>query len=121
MIKIEKKYKKDNKMIQIKIEVFDEELTLELRKTQYAYNGLMAIEAYNAETGEDFATLSVNLPRSQKLLEENEFFFDDNNDYFGIKKKMLEENVISETGKSGKSGFCSYSVCQLLVVLPNDI
>lgn len=105
-------------MNKIKINVFDEEVKLELFAVTYASNQSLAIEAIEEDTKESYKTVSVNLPGYSYLLEENEFFFDENNDLFNIKDAMVNAGLIAVTGKVGASGFCKYPVFKLLVELP---
>lgn len=105
-------------MNKFKVNVFDEVVKLELRAVRYSFNNSLAIEAIEEETGESYKAVSVNLPVYAFLLEENEFFFDENNDYFNFKDAMLNAGLIAETGKIGSSGFCKYPVFKLLVELP---
>ncbi|KSU17657.1 DUF4313 domain-containing protein [Lactococcus lactis] len=105
-------------MNKINLNVFDEEVKLELFADTYFSNHSLAIEAIEEETGENYKTVSVNLPECSYLLEDNEFFFDENNDLFNIKDVMINAGIMAVTNKVGASGFCQYPVCKLLVDLP---
>lgn len=103
-------------MNKIKLNVFDEEVKLELFADTYFSNQSLAIEAIEEETGENFKTVSVNLPEFSYLLEDNEFFFDENNDLFNIKDVMINAGIMAATEKVGASGFCQYPVFKLLLI-----
>jgi len=110
--------KRRNKMNKIKLNVFDEEVKLEFFADTYVSNQSLAIKAIEEETGENYKTVSVNLPDFSFLLEDNEFFFDENNDLFNIKDEMTNAGIMALTQKVGASGFCQYPVCKLLVEVP---
>ncbi|WP_282798990.1 hypothetical protein [Lactococcus lactis] len=101
-----------------KLNVFNEEVKLEFFADTYVSNHSLAIEAIEEETGEKYKTVSVNLPDFSFLLEDNEFFFGENNDLFNIKDEMINAGIMALTQEFGASGFCQYSVCKLLVELP---
>lgn len=105
-------------MNKITINVFDRVVRLELFAVTYASNNSLAVEAIEEDSRENYQTLSVNLPGFSDLLEENEFFFDENNDLFNIKDEMINAGLMTVTDKVGASGFCKYPVCKLLVELP---
>ena len=81
-------------------------------------NQSLCVIAIEEETGDNYKTVSVNLPDFSFLLEHNEFFFDENNDLFNIKDEMVNEGIMAVTNKVGASGFCQYPVCKLLAELP---
>lgn len=105
-------------MNKIKLNVFDEEVKLEFFADSYVSNQSLGVAAIEEETGDNYKTVSVNLPDFSFLLEDSEFFFDENNDLFNIKDEMVNAGIMAVTKKVGASGFCQYPVCKLLVELP---
>lgn len=104
----------------IKINVFEEEVKLELFADTYLCNKTLAINAIEEDIGESFKTVSENLPDLSYLLDDNEFFFDTNNDLFNIKDAMVKAGLIAFSKKSVDSRFGKYQVFKLLVELPKE-
>lgn len=87
-------------------EFFGEEYNLELYRTSYANNGSLAIEAKC--NGEDFGTITVNLPFAY-IEDETEAFVDENN-FPGITAWLKINKLIAPAAGNDRhrSGFCEY-------------
>lgn len=61
-------------------------------------NGNLAVQLYLVEDGEDFATLSVNLPAHTHRLRPGEFFVKTYSENAFIAQEALEAGVVCDTG-----------------------
>ena len=74
-------------------------------KTQYRNNNSLAVQLLD-EDGSPFGMLTVNLPETREL-KDNEQFVDVNNCPWA--PEFIRGNALGEpTGRMGQSGFCSY-------------
>lgn len=80
-----------------------------LKIEHYQENGNIALEAYHH--GEDFATLSVNIPGAlSKEDGKDHIVLDLNNFQLTSFGPMFAEGVLIPTGRRVSSGFCSYPI-----------
>lgn len=80
-----------------------------LKLEHYADNGNIALEAYNK--GEDFATLSVNIPGAlTKADGKDHIVLDLNNFQLTSFVPLFQEGVLIPTGRRVASGFCVYPI-----------
>lgn len=75
--------------------------------SQYSYNGNLAIEAYDADNGEPYASVTVNLGL---LLPE--FAFIDVNNFPEIKEILESLGIAKYAGATRCSGYCKYPLYQ---------
>lgn len=104
-----KTVKIDNKEYNVfEIEFCEQTFELYFVKESYADNRTLAVEAYNAEDQEPFATLTVNLHDPQQV-RKNHAFYDVNN--CGEILKQLEELGVCKKARGGykhQSGWVTY-------------
>lgn len=80
--------------------------TVTIERAEYRNNKALALSLYDAEDGCPYATLTVNLPDSAALAE-NEAYIDTNNCPWA-EALILENKLGNPTGRYGRSGFCMY-------------
>lgn len=61
-------------------------------------DGNLAVQLYKVEDGEQFATLSVNLPRYAHYLRAGEFFAKTYSENAEIAQEALDAGVVKDTG-----------------------
>lgn len=95
----------------IKVTFFDEELTLSFEKSNYL-NGNIYVGIINAENGEPWADLTVNL--GIKLARSYAYLDSNSPSYFQSLIKTLEKlGLIIDTHETAQSGFCIYPLYEL--------
>ncbi len=82
-----------------------EQYDLYFKTAKYTNNGSTAVQAFT-ESGEPYATVSVNLEESVGC-KEYEFYADTNN-CGDLVSSMIDSGYIKEVGDLGFSGFCVY-------------
>ena len=90
------------------IDLWGDTIDLKFVKAKYYY-GDVAIIAVDADTGEEWATVTVNLPYP---LDDGCVFMDTNN-HKAIVDAMVNEGYIELTGLEMPSGFCMYPEARL--------
>lgn len=82
---------------------------INLKIEHYQDNGNIALEAYHH--GEEFATLSVNIPGALSKAEgKDHIVFDLNNFQLTSVVPLFAEGVLIPTGRRVCSGFCTYPI-----------
>lgn len=81
---------------------------LEVIKDAYESNGATALYIINAENGEYYSDITVNI-EPYFFENQNEVIIDDNLPK-GILKRLEEIGLLQNTGKHARSGFCTYKV-----------
>lgn len=85
---------------------------INLKIEHYQENGNIALEAYHH--GEDFATLSVNIPGAlSKKKGQDHIVLDTNNFQLSSFAPLFEQGVLIPAGSNVSSGFCTYPICKV--------
>lgn len=79
-----------------------------LTKATYNSNGTLAILMDDLGDNEPFATLTINLDDSNFMANDHMAFIDTNNLGWDIVKWLVDNEIATDTGLKGFSGFCVY-------------
>jgi len=83
---------------------------------QYKENDRIAISLVEEETGEDVATVTINLDKVS--LSDNEVIIKDYSENEGVYEALVKAEIISRAKRYIHSGFISAPVCDLLITVP---
>lgn len=99
-----------------KVDFLGETYELYFVAEKYADNKTLAVEAYDAEDGEPFTTLTVNL-RDPQQVRENHAFFDVNNCTEDLLEQLIKLGLVEkdENGYKRQSGWVTYPLCKFNV------
>jgi len=80
--------------------------------SKYQNNDRVAIQLVDKETGEPYATASVNLPNQD--LEPDEVAIKDYSEGEGMLNDLVEAGIVEDTGKAVGSGYVMIPIARLL-------
>lgn len=80
-----------------------------LRTDRYSNNGTLAVQLEEAESGEFFADITVNL---NSLAQTDKTAFVDENNLPGVGEWLRENGIARPAGYRQASGFCTYELYQ---------
>lgn len=89
---------------------------LVLKKIGNYSNGHTAYGTFDANNGEPYHHVSVNLdPKSMKFIQDNKVIYVKNySENFQIEETLIAAGYLEPTGMSAQSGFCNYHACRVL-------
>jgi hypothetical protein len=92
----------------------DKSFRILVQRDRYSFGGNLAVLLFEEETGEPFATASVNVEGIE--LADDEFVFKTYSENEGLLEAMLEAGIVAMTGRSADVG----PICRLLRSVKSD-
>ena len=91
---------------------YTSERNAKLRISSYSNNNRLAMQIFG-EQGEPILTATVNLPDQE--LPEGHVFIKDRDENEGLLTALVAAKIVEDTGRRGRSGFCEYPMCKVLI------